>query len=249
MVYTVKQLSDLAGVSIRTLHYYDEIGLLTPSSHGENRYRYYEENTVLRLQQILFFKELGLGLDEIKDILDRKDFDVLRALQIHRLTLQEQVERLERLLQTVDETILFLKGDTEMKKKDLFVGFSPEKQKQYEQEIRQRYGNQAFERTLDWNSLTPERKAEILDNGKSILQAMIAVMDKGPKSPEAQAQVAAWHRHMNVFYECSCERLLGLTQLYNDHPDFQAYYAARHPDLLTFLTQAVQEYCKNQKNA
>ena len=95
MVHTVKQLSRVAGVSVRTLHYYDEIGLLKPSSYGNNGYRYYGEDATLRLQQILFYRELGLCLDDIKDVLDDPDFDVLRALQAHRQALQEQAGRFE----------------------------------------------------------------------------------------------------------------------------------------------------------
>jgi DNA-binding transcriptional MerR regulator len=81
MAYTVRQLADLAGISPRTLHYYDEIGLLEPSSHGGNGYRFYAEDAVLRLQQILFYRKLDLSLGEIRTILDRPDFDALQALE------------------------------------------------------------------------------------------------------------------------------------------------------------------------
>jgi DNA-binding transcriptional MerR regulator len=104
-VYTVKQLASLAGVSVRTLHYYDEIGLLKPSSVGGNGYRHYGEEAVLKLQQILFYREMELSLDEIKAVTGRPDFDVLSALRSHRQALQGRVERLERLIQTVDHTI------------------------------------------------------------------------------------------------------------------------------------------------
>jgi DNA-binding transcriptional MerR regulator len=131
MVYTVNQLSNLAGVSARTLHYYDEIELLKPSSIGQNGYRYYDDTAVLRLQQILFFKELGFGLKEIKTVIGRPGFDVLHALQTHRVSLQEQVDRLTHLIDTVDKTILHYEGDITMSDKGLFAGFSEEKQKEY----------------------------------------------------------------------------------------------------------------------
>src|SRR5690606_22198431 len=89
MNYTVRQLAQLAGVSVRTLHYYDEIGLLRPSRVGENGYRYYDEPEVLRLQQILLYKELELSLEEIGSLLDQPDFDVLRALEDHKRALQQ----------------------------------------------------------------------------------------------------------------------------------------------------------------
>ena len=123
MAYTIKQLADLAGVSIRTLHYYDEIGLLKPTSYGENGYRYYDEQAVLRLQQILFFRELDFSLDDVKDILDQPEFDVLHALREHRQALEQKVTRLNRLINTVDNTISHLKGELEMSQKSFFEGF------------------------------------------------------------------------------------------------------------------------------
>src|SRR5687767_14888584 len=107
-MYTVKQLSNLAGVSVRTLHYYDEMELLKPSMVGENGYRYYTDESLLRLQQILFYREMDLGLLQIKEIIDSKDFDLVTALQTHRYTLQHKIERLQTLINTVDTTIMHL---------------------------------------------------------------------------------------------------------------------------------------------
>src|SRR5690348_1905115 len=134
-MYAVKQLSDLAGVSVRTLHYYDEIGLLKPSSVSENGYRSYDDLAVLRLQQILFYREMGLGLLQIRDIIDSPEFDLVASLRSHRAELQTRIERLQALMITVDSTIMHLVGEIDMSKKQLFAGFSEEKQKQYEQEI------------------------------------------------------------------------------------------------------------------
>src|SRR6266481_8421618 len=139
-MYTVKQLSDLAAVSVRTLHYYDEIGLLKPSKVGANGYRYYDEDTLLRLQQILFYREIGLELLQIKDILNSPDFDLLAALRSHRAVLQAQISRQQHLITTIDSTIMHLAGEMNMSKKRLFEGFSEEKQKQYEREARLEYG-------------------------------------------------------------------------------------------------------------
>src|SRR5450759_4853198 len=104
-MFTVKQLSKMAGITPRTLHYYDEIGLLKPSQVGDNGYRYYGEEALLRLQQIMFFKELDFSLAEIQEIVDRPGFDVLRALGAHRRLLEERASRLKRLIHTVDKTI------------------------------------------------------------------------------------------------------------------------------------------------
>ena len=104
-MYTVKQLSKLAGITPRTLHHYDEIGLLKPSRVGDNGYRYYGEESLLRLQQILFYRELDIPLADIKQIMAESRFDVLNALESHKQALKKQMERTKRLLKTVDNTI------------------------------------------------------------------------------------------------------------------------------------------------
>ena len=245
-MYTVKQLSDLAGISPRTLHYYDEIGLLRPATHGDNGYRYYGEDSLPRLQQILFFKELDFSLDEIRTVMAQPGFDVAHALQVHRQALLERVERLNRLIQTIDKTTLHLKGQKTMKKKEYFEGFSEEKQKEYEKEIRQKYGEKAFEGVTDWNSYTPEQKKRIVNESGAIYDDIVAVMDKGYASPEVQQIIARWHQHLRYFYEPSTERLLGLGQMYTEHPEFVAKFRAIHPDLPEFLNQAIQFYCKER---
>ena len=115
-MYTVKQLSKLAGVTPRTLHHYDAIGLLKPSQVGANGYRYYGDESLLLLQQILFYRELELPLETIKEILARPGFEAQSALEGHRLELRKRITRLERLLGTVDETLTHLKGKKEIKK-------------------------------------------------------------------------------------------------------------------------------------
>src|SRR5258708_10249594 len=128
ILYTVKKLSDLAGVSVRTLHYYDEIGLLSPSQVGANGYRLYDDAALLRLQQILFYREIGLQLTQIKDILDRPDFDLLVALRSHRSVLQDKIDRMQKLVSTVDSTIMHLVGEVDMNKRRLLEAFGEKKQ-------------------------------------------------------------------------------------------------------------------------
>ncbi|HLP82596.1 MAG TPA: MerR family transcriptional regulator, partial [Nitrosomonas sp.] len=138
-MFTVKQLSKLAGVTPRTLHHYDEIGLFKPSRVGDNGYRYYGDESLLRLQQILFYRELDIPLDDIKKIMGRRDFDVLGALQSHKNALKKQVTRLNRLINTVDNTINHLKGNMTMSDKAYFEGFSEEEQEKYAAEAEQLY--------------------------------------------------------------------------------------------------------------
>jgi DNA-binding transcriptional MerR regulator len=246
MAYTVKQVSDLAGVSIRTLHYYDEIGLLKPASHGENGYRYYDEQALLRLQQILFFRELDFSLNEIKTIMDQSDFDLLHALQAHRQSLEHQTARLSRLMSTIDKTILHLKGQVEMSTPELFEGFDDETQKRYEQEASRRWGDQHVkESRRRWNNYSAQQKAQIMAEGKTIYLDLLNYIGQDPASAQVQQVIARWHQHLRHFYEPSKEILLGLAQGYSQDPDFRAFFERMHPDLPEFLRPAIERYCQN----
>ena len=245
MGYTVKQLSDLAGVSVRTLHYYDEIDLLKPSSVGANGYRYYEDEAVYRLQQILFFRELDLSLREIKTIIDSPAFDLLVALQAHRESLHDRVERLHDLIHTVDGTIAHLTGEIEMSQKQLFDGFTEEEEKRYYQEARERYDSREVDASYKrWNQNTAAEKQRIKEEGNAIYTDLVALMHTGVDSPEVQAVIARWHQHLRHFYEPGVERLLGLGQLYVESPDFAAFFRALHPDLPEFMREAITLYCE-----
>jgi DNA-binding transcriptional MerR regulator len=124
MAYTVKQVAAFSGVSVRALRFYDEAGLLAPASVGANGYRFYEEPQLLRLQQILFYRELGFKLKQIKPILGQADFEIAVALQSHRQFLQHNLARTHRLIETIDKTVKHLKGTKKMKTEEMFVGFS-----------------------------------------------------------------------------------------------------------------------------
>jgi DNA-binding transcriptional MerR regulator len=124
MAHTVKQVAEMSGVSVRTLHFYDETGLLKPARHGANGYRFYEEPQLLILQQILFYRELGFELKQIKGILGRADFEKVAALQSHRKVLKEKLARTRTLMETIDKTIEHLRGTKEMQSKEMFLGFS-----------------------------------------------------------------------------------------------------------------------------
>lgn len=241
-MYTVKQLSSLAGITVRTLHYYDEIGLLEPSQVGANGYRQYDDAALFRLQQILFYREMELDLHLIKEVLDRPDFDQVGALQSHRRRLEGKIERLKALMGTVDTTIMHLVGEVNMSKKKIFEGFSPEKQKQYDEEAVNQWGDTARQSINLWNSYSAERKQQILQEGGEIYAAVAAKMNLGPAHPEIQTELAHWHAHLRNFYEPSIEALKGLGEMYHDHPDFNATFTAIHPDLPAFLKQAIGIY-------
>ena len=122
MAYTVKQVARMSGVSVRTLHFYDEAGLLKPAYYGANGYRFYEEAQLLTLQQILFYRELGFELKQIKRIVGRADFGKIAALQSHRKVLRKNLARTQTLIRTIDKTIEHLKGKKKMKSQEMFVG-------------------------------------------------------------------------------------------------------------------------------
>lgn len=241
--YTVRQLARLAGVSVRTLHHYDAIGLLSPPRDPSNGYRRYDQASLLRLQQILFLRELGLSLDEIGAVLDRPDFDLLHALEQHRQALRERQDRLARLAQTVERTIQHLRGELEMSSEELFAGFTPEQEAAYEEEAAQRWGEeQVRESNRLWRSYSDEKKRAILQEGQAIYRGLIAAMPQGPTSAVAQDGVRRWHEYMKYFYEPSPEMLLGLGDLYNEDPAFNATFTKMHPDLASFMREAIRHY-------
>ena len=248
MAYTVKQLSSLAGVTPRTLHYYDEIGLLKPETVRANGYRSYGDESLLRLQQILFYRELDLPLEEIRKIIGRRDFNAVAALEGHRKSLHGRVERLNRLIQTVDDTILHLKGKKEMNQKQLFEAFSDEQQAEYEKEAAQKYDPASVKAVnKKWKQYTPEEKQRILDEGNAIYSDLVAAMPKGAASPEAQAEVELWRKHMDYFWTPNLDQLLGLTDLYNTDPRFKANFDKIDPRLVEFMKEAVGVYVKNRE--
>ena len=124
MAYTVKEVAVMSGVSVRTLHFYDETGLLKPAYHGANGYRFYDEPQLLALQQILFYRELGFELKQIQRMLSRADFEKVAALQSHRKVLEKNLARTRTLIETIDKTIKHLKGTKKMKSEEMFLGFS-----------------------------------------------------------------------------------------------------------------------------
>ena len=247
-MYTVKQLSKLAGVTRRTLHHYDAIGLLKPSRVGENGYRYYGEESLLRLQQILLYRELDLPLEDIKKIMGRRDFDVLGALESHKDALQKQVTRLNRLLATVDNTIQHLKGNKAMSETGLFEGFSEEEQEKLAQEAEQMYDPETVrESNRKWKSYSAAKKEAILAEGKTIYLDMVAAMPKGADSPEVQAIIERWRKHMDYFWTPKLDQLVPLADGYVNDPRFKANFDQMQPGLAKFMCAAVKVYVGKRK--
>lgn len=251
-MYTVKQLSDLAGVSVRTLHYYDEIGLLKPSKVGANGYRYYDDDALLRLQQILFYREIGLELMQIREILDSPDFDLVTALRSHRTVLEQKINRLQNLVSTVDSTIMHLVGGVDMSKKRLFKGFSKEKQKQYEREARLQYGPENVNESVKrWNSYGKKKQEAIMEEGGEIYLDLVKAMKAGKsaQSKTVREILQRWHEHIRYFYEPTLDILRGLGQLYNTDPEFMAFFQRIDPDLPPYLQETISQYVDDLETA
>ena len=249
-MFTVKQISKLAGVTPRTLHHYDEIGLLKPSRVGDNGYRYYGKKSLLRLQQILFYRELDMPLDDIRKIIGRRNYDKLGALQSHKVALNKKVARLNRLIQTVDNTINHLQGDNIMSERELFKAFSEEEQEQYALEAEQLYDAATVRASnKKWKSYSAAKKESILAEGNTIYADMVAAMPSGVRSRAVQVIVERWHKHMEYFWTPKLEQLVGLAKVYNDDPRFKANFDKIHPQLAEFMREAVQVYVANSRKS
>lgn len=250
MAYTVKQLAKMSGVSVRTLHWYDEKGLLKPASYGINGYRYYEEEQALFLQQILFFRELGFKLDDIQKLLSQDDFDKVKALQAHKRILKEEINRKTKLLATVDKTIDHLKGKQAMTPKDFYHGFDKAKQKEYEQYLVTYRGMEAEnllkdskKRTATWDG---DKWEEVKTQGDLIHKQLAAAIEAG-LNPEDQEVQAIIHRHYQLygqFYHMTKEIYQELPTLYAKHPDFRKFFDVYHPKLIEFLGKAMRYYAE-----
>lgn len=252
--YTVNELARMAGVSVRTLHHYDEIGLLKPAFIGENRYRYYGQEELLRLQQILIHRELDIPLSDIAAILDAPDFDRLHALQRQRERLAERAHRYADMIRTIDRTIDRLKGDRTVKDKDLYAGVvSPEKQAEYESWLVERYGPD-MERRIAANrkasaAMTPAEIAASMAELAAAEQGLADALRRGIP-PQAAGLDALIERH-RVWVSsrwnkpCPPDAYANLADVY-EHPAFRARYEAIEPGFADYLTTAMRSSAKRQ---
>lgn len=240
---TVKQLARYSGLTPRTLRFYDQIGLLKPSRVGENGYRYYGEDALLRLQQILLYREMGMPLSRIKTLLQPGVFDPLTALEDHRKMLENRVRHYQRLIQTVDATILHLKGQRIMSESELFHGFSDEEQAALEEEAARLYDPETVKQSsLKWKSYSAVERERILEEGSAVYRDFIAAIPLGPDSAEAQACVQRWRDHMAYFWIPSEDQLLMLAEMYSQEPRFKANFDRMNPQLAEFVFNAVRIY-------
>lgn len=254
MVYTVAKLAKLSGVSIRTLHWYDEVGLLKPAYHGCNGYRYYEEKELLTLQQILFFRELGFELKQIKKILGKSDFDQLVALSSHRKVLQKELERTRKLIRTIDKTIKHLKGEQKMEDHEAFHGFSKEKQAEYEKELIDRFGEktkaaieESKKKVTGWSKTQwEESKGEF----EAICKKLTALLeqDSAVDSIEVQEVIRSHYEWLKRFWTPDQESYAGHGRFIIES-DLKKPYEAYHQNLPQFISDAIQVFADKELKA
>jgi DNA-binding transcriptional MerR regulator len=247
----VGELSKLARVSIRTLHHYDELGLLRPSARTEGNYRLYSAGDIQRLHRILMFRELGLPLHDIRTVLDDPDADELETLKLQRSLLQERARRNQAMLDALNTLLAAAEGEKIMTKEDLsklFDGFDPA---EYEQEAKDRWGEtdaykQSSERVKrytkqDWEGIKAEMSA--------ITAAYIGLMDAGtpPDSPEASAVVAQHHAHQcRWYYDSSPEMFANVSEMWVNDPRFTKNIDKARAGLAAYQTAAVAAWAKEQ---
>jgi len=249
MEYTVKKLSSLAGVSPRTLRYYDEIGILKPARINSSGYRIYSPREVDKLQQILFYRELGLSLDEIKEIITSPSFDEIKALREHKEKLLAKREQLELLIANVDKTIASKEGRITMSDKEKFAGFKQklveENEKKYGKEIREKYGDEAVDRSNKiLKDMTQEQYEEVTKLEKEIIETLLKAFKTEDPAGELAQKAADLHRQWLSFFwgNYTKEAHAGVAQMYVDDESFTAYYDKHQPGLAAFLRDAVVIY-------
>jgi DNA-binding transcriptional MerR regulator len=249
--YTVKQLARLSGVSVRTLHHYDAIGLLKPALTGENRYRYYGREELLRLQDILFHRELGVPLQEIRHLLDLQGCDRAAVLAEHREWLDQRIKRSRQLLRTIDRTIAELNGDGTMDDKDIYKGFAPEKQAEYEDWLVNRFGGEMRQRIEESKAkvaaLGENRMAARMAEGEAAGVPLARAFQDGvaPEDPANDPLLARHHAWIATMWDRACppQAYAGLADLYLEHPDFRTTFEEKGgPGFLDWLTTAMKAY-------
>lgn len=249
MEYTIKGLADLAGVSTRTLRYYDEIGLLKPKRINESGYRIYGPKEVDTLQQILFYRELGVSLDEIKKIITDPDFNSEQALLDHREKLLARKAQIELLLENIEKTLNQLKGGKSMTDQEKFAGFKKklveDNEKAYGTEARNRWGDDAVDASnKKLLNMTEEQYQDLEKLTAELNETLKKAMETGdPASPLGQ-KAAALHKEWLSFFwkEYSKEAHSGLATMYVADERFKAYYDKIQDGAAEFLRDAIYIY-------
>lgn len=254
MEYTVQKLAQMAGVSTRTLRYYDEIGILKPARINGSGYRIYGQKEVDRLQQILFYRELGVSLEFIKDIVTAPTFDEVTALREHREKLLNKREQLNQLIANVNKTIESKERSIIMSDKEKFEGFKnkliEDNEEKYGKEIREKYSDEVVNKSNNkLKNMTKEEYDEITRLGEAVIETLRGAFETGDPSSELAQKAADLHRQWLSFYwDGYCkEAHAGIAQMYVDDERFTAYYDKQQPGMAEFLRDAIFIYTGTNK--
>jgi len=242
--YTVKKLAKAAGVSVRTLHHYDRIGLLKPSIRTAVGYRLYGEGELLRLQQILFYKELDFGLKEIAALINRPDFDLIDALEGQKKLLKARRKRIDRLLSTLDKTILHIKGKIKMNYEDLYEGLPKEQAAAWRKEALEKWPDQVKQSEKVLIGMSKE-EFEVLKSGfKENFETLASLCSRSadPASERVQQEIDRHYHFILRFWGKpgdQVEAYKGLGELYVADPRYTGTGGAAFG---LFMKQAIDHY-------
>jgi DNA-binding transcriptional MerR regulator len=245
MQYSVQQLATLARVTPRTLRFYDKVGLLSPAGKAKNGYRYYGEKELVRLQQILFFRELEFPLDDIKRMMSRPGFDPAAALLDQKKLLQLKRGRLTRLIHSIEKTITHMANNHQADHEELYDAFKDDDVQQYQAEVKERWGGTAAHKQSQARvaKLTKAEMAAFKAKGEALTRRLADAMTLDPASPEAQKLIAEHHAGIEFFYECQPAMYRNLGQMYVDDPRFTAYYDKVKPGLAAWVQRGINRWC------
>jgi len=251
MEYSINKLAKLAGISTRTLRYYDDIQLLSPRRTSSNGYRVYGQKEVDLLQQILFYRELGVNLEDIKRIVWSKDYDGMATLNDHLSALKIKMEQIETLITNVEKTIVASKGEVVMSDKEKFQGFKKkmlsENEAQYGKEIREKYGDDMVDASnAKLMGLTVKQYERSQELSNQINASLKIAFELGDPSSALAQEVCALHKEwLGTYWDhYSKEAHMGLAQTYVDDPRFRKYYDDLSEGCAAFLYEAIKIYCK-----
>ncbi|MEL7654518.1 MAG: MerR family transcriptional regulator [Bacillota bacterium] len=249
MEYTILKLGNMAGISTRTLRYYDEIGILKPARINSSGYRIYGQKEIDRLQQILFYRALEVDLETIKGLITAPDFDGIKALNEHREKLLDKKEQLDRLIANVEKTIASAEGRITMKDKEKFEGFKnrivEDNEKKYGKEVREKYGNESMDRSNQKVlNMTQEEYSRAENLAKEIKETLAEAFEIGDPSSETAQKAVDLHRQWLCLYwdSYSKEAHAGLGDTYVADERFRAYYDEDKPGTAEFFRDAIRVY-------
>lgn len=238
----VKEVADLVGISVRTLHHYDEIGLLVPDQITDAGYRIYSDENLEMLQQILFFRELGFPLLKIKEIIHSPSFDRAAALDLHHKMLLDKRNRLDHLIETVERTVRHLKGEITLTNEQKFQGFDFS-HNPYEQEARERWGDNAVDRYNEkLGKMSKEDQAQLGDRMNAIYRKLADLRGGAPDTPKAQAAIREWYDLLNEMGAYSPEAFKGLGQMYVEDERFTRNIDQFGEGLAIFMRDAMAAF-------